>query len=136
MLGMSINSCRQIINFLSCLPYVGIGLILGEALVIEEKATTILKGEDVFTDNGQKMNQDQKAYTLLSYGNMGVRAGIQGLLTVITAVAFTILGITGLGGGIILGLVGCAMVALSCYQVHQINQYLEQHPPIHMRFVS
>ncbi|HEV7736078.1 MAG TPA: hypothetical protein VGO47_01735 [Chlamydiales bacterium] len=109
---------------------------MGQASAIEKTATTILKGEDVFIDGGQIMNQDQKAYTLLRYGNMGVRGGIQGLLMVITAVAFPILGVTRLGGGIIIGLLGCAAMALSYYQIHKINQYLEQHPPVHVLFVT
>ena len=133
---MSIRPCSQIVDFLSCLPFIGIPFIMGQASAIEKTATTILKGEDVFMDGGQIMNQDQKAYTLLRYGNMGVRGGIQGLLMVITAVAFPILGITGSGVGIIHGLIGCGAMALSYYQTHKVNQYLEQHPPVHVLFVS
>jgi hypothetical protein len=136
MLDMSIRPCTQIVNFLSCLPYIGIGFIVGQALVIEGTATAILQDRDVFTPRGQAMNQDQKNYILVSYGNMGVRVGVQGLLTTITAIAFTILGITGLAMGIVWGSLGCAAMALSCYQIHRVNQYLEQHPPDRLVFVS
>ena len=133
---MSVRPCHQIIHFFQCLPYIGIGFVLGEACVIEAAATKILRNEDVFHDNGHAMSQDFKDYILLSYGNLGVRAGVHGFLNIITAVVLTILGITGLGEGIILGLVGCAIVAFACYQTHQINQYLEQHPPTHALFVT
>ncbi len=58
---MSIRPCHQIIDFISCLPCIGIPAIVGQACVIEKAASTILKGEDV---DGKPMSQDHKARIL------------------------------------------------------------------------
>ena len=126
-----ISHLRHVMDFLSYIPVVGIGCIAGESLVWENDANKILNDEQVTFPPGIATPAAQQAWrehVVHAYGNMSCRAEIQGILSIISAIALYILGcLTMVQTAFCVG-AGIAIAILGIYQVERVNAYLARQP--------
>lgn len=136
-MSLRVEPLVQIMDFCTCLPFIGIPALIGGMIPIEGVASKILFGEPLsekdlpvrfreepLSDRLKPLFVDYKNQMVLTYGKRSCLGGIQGFLTLVTAVALTILGIMPIAVGIFFGIASLGMIALAIGQVYRVNKFL------------
>lgn len=112
---------NHIINFVSCMPFIGITPLIARMFVYEKIAQQILRNEA-----SSSMDLGMKQLTLIKYGDTICHAAIHAVASLVTLVVLVALGLQPINIGLaICGILYLGFTAIAAYDIQRINQRLE-----------